>query len=183
MQLHYVEIYPGRRWMEDRLHFATLHRWAEYADSEYNERSALFDELWQLLPGLSDTQFKWLMRHDREEPRFICHSCAKDGLPGHDEPYADDVPTAYRVGETMEALCVMCGKTRALKQGKCSSENCGCELLSADPDSDGSCMKCGWSERDEERSIEFEREMAAASPRGAKLRLVPVPDASREKPE
>jgi hypothetical protein len=175
MQMQYAELYPGRRWMEDRLHFATLHRWADYADSEFNERSALFDELWQLLPGLSDAQFKWLMGHDREQQRLICHACVQDGLPGHDEPYGIDVPTAYRVGELLEARCVICDNTYPMKIGKCPSDDCACELLSADADSDGACMICGNSEDIVERRHEYERQMSVS-----KVRIVPIPDGSQQ---
>jgi len=111
LQTHYKELYPERRWMEDRLHFATLHRWADYADSDYNERSDLFHELWLLLPGLSDAQYSWLMGHDREELRFICFSCSSHARLGGHQPYETDVPTAFRIGETLNVRCVICDGT------------------------------------------------------------------------
>jgi hypothetical protein len=146
LQVHYVQVYPGRRWMDDRLHFATLHRLADYVDSDFNERTGLFNELWHLLPWLSDSQFKWLMRHDREEPRYICHCCAADARLEGNQPYASDVPTAYRVGEALEVHCVICDKVYAMKPGKCPRDDCEGELLSAA--SDGACMLCGWTTED-----------------------------------
>jgi hypothetical protein len=150
LRLHYTELYPGRRWMEDRLHFATLHRWAEYVDGDFNERSALFHDLWHVLPGLSDSQFEWLMGHERHEQRYICHSCVQDARLGDDEPYDSDVPTAYRVAEEMGVRCVICDETRPMKVGKCPNESCGCELLSADAEMEEKCMQCGWTEADQQ---------------------------------
>jgi hypothetical protein len=149
LQLQYRELYPSRRWMEDRLHFATLHRWADYGDSDFNERTALFNELWHLLPGLSDSQFKWLMQHDRKEPRFICHPCALDARLGGHQPYASDVPTAYRVGQDLSVWCMICDNVSKMKVAPCPRHvECPSELLSADPATEGACMICGWDETD-----------------------------------
>jgi hypothetical protein len=156
LQTHYVELYPGRRWMEDRLHFATLHRWANYANDDFNERTALFQDLWHLLPGLSNSQFKWLMRHDRHEQRYICHCCAADAGLGESEPYANDVPTAYRIDEALQVRCVICDKVYAMKSGNCPRK-CGCELLSAETESDGACMQCGWTTKRAKYWEEHER--------------------------
>src|SRR5712664_2305826 len=79
LQMQYAELHPGRRWMEDRLHFAALGRWANYSgDSDYNERTGLYHELWHVIPVLTDAQFKMLMGHKRTDKRYICHDCAND---------------------------------------------------------------------------------------------------------
>jgi len=146
----YDELYQGRRWMEDRLHFATLHRWAGYGHGDFNERTALFNELWLLLPRLSDEQFKWIMGHDRAEPRYICHHCARDANLGTGEPYDNDVPTAYPE-DNLAVKCVICNKRYAMKPAKCSRESCRCEFQSAEDEYDGQCMECGSTEQDRMR--------------------------------
>lgn len=155
LQMHYSELYPGRRWMEDRLHFATLHRWANYADSDYNERSDLFHELWLLLPGLSEAQYSWLMGHGREESRFICFSCSSDARLGGHQPYETDVPTAFRIGETFNVRCVICDGTYPMTEGSCPDDECGSGLLSGEAESEGKCMHCGWSHEEwKEQGVE-----------------------------
>ena len=146
LQTHYQELYPGRNWMHDRLHFATLHRWADYADHHFNERTGLFNELSHLLPGLSDSQFAWLMKHDRKETRYICHSCVADA----NFEYGSEVPTAYRIDDA-SVHCVICDSVYPMRAGRCARDDCASELLSADPDSDGQCMHCGWSQDDWKR--------------------------------
>jgi hypothetical protein len=148
MQMHYAELYPGRLWMNDRLHFATLHRWADYADDDFNERTGLFNELWHLLPWLSDSQFNWLVHHDREQPRYICHWCAADARLGESQPYCSDMPTAYRVGKALEVRCVICERVYAIKPGECPKDDCGGEPLSAEAASEGACIQCGWTTED-----------------------------------
>ena len=142
LQMQYTELYPGRRWMEDRLHFAALGRWADYGDSDYNERTGLYYELWHLIPELSDGQFKWLMGHDPAEARFVCHSCAHDAGLGNNEPYGSDVPTAYPIDES-HVQCVICAGVQAIrKSAKCPVPDCGCELQSDEADYRGQCMAC-----------------------------------------
>jgi hypothetical protein len=143
----YQEVYPGRRWMEDRLHFAALHRWSDLEDGDFNERTTLFHELWHLLEGSSDGQFKWLMGHERDEQRFICHSCVADAKLGGRQPYGYDVPTAYRVGDKLAVKCVVCDAVYAMLNAKCPNDECDSELLSAEASNDAACMKCGMTQK------------------------------------
>ena len=144
LQLQYDELYPGRRWMEDRLHFAALGKWADFTfSSDFSERTGLYNELWHLIPELSDGQFKWLTGHDREEERFICHECAHDAGLGDSEPYASDVPTAYSVANG-RVKCILCDNEYPMKRvAPCPGSNCKCEWQSAVEGFEGLCMKCG----------------------------------------
>ncbi|MCK1394976.1 hypothetical protein [Bradyrhizobium sp. 1] len=146
LQLNYSELYPGRRWMEDRLHFAALGKWAGFSfDSDFNERTGLYTELWHLIPQLTESQFKWLMGHDRHEERFICHECGHDAGLGDTDPYASDVPTAYAVADD-RVRCVICDKEYPMQRaGPCPVKDCKCEWQSALEGFKGLCMKCGWA--------------------------------------
>jgi hypothetical protein len=153
LQLHYSELYPGRRWMEDRLHFAALSKWVDFQfDSDFNERTGLFNELWHLIPVLTDDQFKRLMGHERTETRFACHECGHDAGLGNSQPYVTDVPTAYLVGED-RVRCVMCDVEYPIKHvAPCPVTDCGCEWQSAQEGHVGLCMECGWAPEDWQES-------------------------------
>ena len=129
---------------EDRLHFAALGKWADFTfSSDFSERTGLYNELWHLIPELSDGQFKWLTGHDREEERFICHECAHDAGLGDSEPYASDVPTAYSVANG-RVKCILCDNEYPMKRvAPCPGSNCKCEWQSAVEGFEGLCMKCG----------------------------------------
>ena len=146
LQMHYRELYPGRRWMEDRLHFAALGKWADFAfDSDFNERTGLFNELYHLIPELTDEQFRLLMGHDRDEDSFICHECGHRAGLGNTNPYPSDVPTAYRVGDD-RVRCVICDEESAMKSAApCPVTDCKCEWQSGQKGHEGLCMKCGWA--------------------------------------
>jgi hypothetical protein len=146
LQLHYSELYPGRRWMEDRLHFAALGKWADFSfDADFNERTGLYTELWHLLPELTDSQFKWLMGHGPDKERFICHECGYAAGLGNNEPYASDVPTAYAIVDG-QVQCVICDKDYPMRQAApCPAKECKCEWQSALEGFEGLCMKCGRS--------------------------------------
>lgn len=164
LQMSYQELYPDRRWMDDRLHFATLHRCSNYTDSDYNERTSLFHELWRLLPGLSDAQFRWLMGNDREETRYVCHSCTSDARLGGIEPYESDVPTAYRIDGSLAVRCMICDGVYLMRSGKCPNDECGSELLSAEPESEGACMECAWTDEDRIRNERWRAEAPLSAP-------------------
>jgi hypothetical protein len=153
LQLHFSELYPGRRWMEDRLHFAALGKWADFTfDSDFSERTGLFNELYHLLPELEDEQFKWLMGHDRSEEAFICHECGYRAGLGNTNPYPREVPTAYKVSND-RVKCVICDESSPITPAaSCPVTNCGCEWQSALEGHVGLCMKCGWAPEDWEES-------------------------------
>ncbi|WP_316234076.1 hypothetical protein [Bradyrhizobium sp. SZCCHNR1098] len=146
LQLHYCELYPGRRWMEDRLHFAALGKWADFQfDSDFNERTGLFNELWRLIPELTDDQFKRLMGRGRDEKRFVCHECGYDAGLGNIDPNVTDVPTAYLVGQN-RVRCSICDLEYPVKHvPACPVTDCGCEWQSAQDGYVGLCMQCGWA--------------------------------------
>jgi hypothetical protein len=146
LQLHYGELYPNRRWMEDRLHFAALGKWADFAfDSEFNERTGLFNELYHVIPELKDEQFKWLMGHERSDEALICHECGHKAGLGNTNPYPSDVPTSYLVADG-RVRCVICDEEFSITRATpCPVNDCGCEWQSAQEGYIGLCMKCGWA--------------------------------------
>jgi hypothetical protein len=87
-----------------------------------------------------------------------------------EEPYPDEVPTAYRSGESLEVRCVICDGLYMMKPGKCPNDECGSELLSAETESKGACMKCGWTADDWDDHIHWEERQGER--RAAFLRLL-----------
>jgi hypothetical protein len=160
LKTHYTQLYPGRRWVADRLHFATLHRWGDFdTGGDFNERTGLFNELWHLLPWISDNQYEWLMGQARDKQRYICHECVVDaGLGNNSEPYGHDVPTAYREGDRLQVRCVICDGVYGMRRGKCSNQKCDSELLCAEAGHGEACMVCGWTAEDWARELERRRE-------------------------
>jgi hypothetical protein len=151
----YVELYPGRRWLADRLHYGSIDRWsfAEFDKGDWSPKTSVFAELWHMLPALPDHFFRIVMQHGIDEPRYICHECAREAHLGESEPYPHDIPTAYRVGDSMQVRCVMCEKDYRIREEACTNEGCGANLASDEPDSDGDCLVCGYGKID----VEFER--------------------------
>lgn len=165
LQMHYTQLYPGRRWMDDRLHFATLNRWGDLdMGGDFNERTGLFNGLWHLLPWISDSQFEWLMGHDRDKERYICHECVGDANLGEAEPYGRDVPTAYREGEELQVRCVICDGVHAIKIGECPNHECASDLVSAEAGHDEACMVCGWTVREVEERARWRSFVERKSP-------------------
>lgn len=159
LQLHYSELYPDRRWMEDRLHFAALGKWADFSfDGDFDERTGLFNELYHLLPELRDEQFKSLMGHECNEEAYICHECCHRAGLGDTNPYPREVPTAYRAGDD-RVKCVICDQASPMKRAApCPVTDCKCDWQSDQEGHQGLCMRCGWAPEEWDES---ERQKAA----------------------
>lgn len=144
--IQYLEVYPDRSWMEDRLEFAALHRWSDWVDGDdygWNDRTGLLNELWRLLPLMSDATFQSLMKHPRTERRYICVHCTVDGKLGDREPYDNDIPTAYRMSDGTRVWCVICESAYKCEEVGCPEDGCDGDLLSAEAESAGQCLTCG----------------------------------------
>lgn len=170
----YRELYPGRRWLADRNHYATLHRWsfADFDSGEWSPKTEVFNELWHLIPVLPEVQFRTVMQHDLNQERLICHSCAAEANLGEREPYPHDVPTAYRIGDTLQLHCAMCDRIYNMRTEACTHEGCQSELTSAELGSDGRCVICGWDRGD----VEYDDKLKADAKARAASASNPSPD-------
>jgi hypothetical protein len=178
----YGELYPGRRWLGDRRHFATVNRWSTVGldSGGWSELTQVFDELWNILPTLPEIHFRTIMRHGPEEQRYICHACVAEANLGEREPYPTDIPTSYLTEDGTHVHCMVCDQQYKIRREVCPTNDpeCGCEYVSDCPDSDGCCMRCGWDKESFERHVKQQAEQ--------KQRLspfMPVPPSSATDPE
>lgn len=146
----YRELYPGRRWLVDRLYYASKHRFAGYDfGGDWSETGAVLHELWQALPELTPEQSEVVFGRDPEAPRFVCPPCGHM-LEKHqqgNEPYQADVPTAFIDGGG-HVVCALCLQRTAIIRRPCPSEDCEGDVVAEDPEWGGLCLTCGLTPED-----------------------------------
>ena len=161
----YRELYPGRAWLPDRLHFASAKdRFAgDLIDAgDWSHEGAVLNELWELRQELTDEQAAMVFGHSAEEQRYICPPCGL-ALGRHtagSEPYAKDVPTAF-TNSPHSVRCAMCLQEHPTKIGVCADPECEGRRLSAHPEYREECLSCGHTPED---MIPWEERIKRQSP-------------------
>jgi hypothetical protein len=82
LQQQYAELYPGRRWMADRVEFGGTHRLADWVESDFNGVTSAMLELHALEPMIRAAQSKRLTGHGPKERRL-------PSLRPRGEPFGD----------------------------------------------------------------------------------------------
>lgn len=143
--LQYREIYPHRRWLPDRAHFASKHRWAQsgFIDNWAPEAEVL-SELAHYQDEVAEQGHLTIFGHPIEVPRYICPPCSLllDKYLGGGEPVPSDVPTAFKTAADA-VYCVLCETASEAKLGNCDSEDCDGTLFAAEPEFGDLCLTCG----------------------------------------
>lgn len=146
----YIDIWPNRQWLPDRLDFASQTRHAWFYDGKYTSTHMEVLQEWNFcIQIFTKGEFKSLIGHPKTERRFRCHHCVYEG----DTRYAGfddlDIGTAYLNKAKCSVTCVLCKGTFQVEQKKCP--NCkGTIIGSADDDFKGYCHTCGTDILDEE---------------------------------
>lgn len=141
--LLYINMWPDRRWLSDRLRFASQTRRAWLHDGKYTSVHMEVLQEWPVdIELLTNREFKKLFGHDRSKRRYLCHRCVYEGdtryagleKPGCGTAYLDAIGTAV--------TCIMCGETSSVDRRKCPS--CDGNVVGANGDDwVGHCHTCG----------------------------------------
>lgn len=142
---HYNALYPGRRWLPDRLKFISSERWAGYdGGSDWSPTGAVLNEFWDIQSDLTADQLKIVLGHDPSEQRHVCPRCGYL-LEQHtmgSEPYGHDVPTAFADGDG-HVECCLCLNAFSLREHICNDEDCAGTHVATDGEHEEICTVCG----------------------------------------
>lgn len=153
----YIELYPHRRWWDDRLSFAT-HRWTELIEyDDWTELTSIIQEMSRLEEHLSDEQFQFLMEHNRTIERLICYHCVSSASLEKFDLHCSDLPTAYRIEGKTQVRCVVCNEITEIAPEKCINPGCGGEFKSMHEYEMDRCMKCGSTLDDVKDTLQYDQ--------------------------
>ncbi len=153
----YLMMWPGRKWLSDRLAFAAQTRQAWLHDGKYVSTHMLVLQEWPVDIGLfTKSEFRKLFGQPKSKRRYLCHSCVDAGdtrFAGLEKP---ECGTAY-IGATGNVVnCIMCGATFAVERRSCP--DCEGNVIGANGDEwVGYCHSCGIDSNEYEEPARTQR--------------------------
>ena len=150
----YLELWPDRNWLSDRLEFVGKTRQAWLYDGVYCSAHTIVLQEWSVdVDIFTDTEFKSLIGYDKSVKRYVCHECVYEGQAKYAYFDKTQVGTAYLNAMANSVSCKMCNSTFSVKEGKC--KRCEGEIIGDNSDDwVGFCHVCG--EFDEAGSGDFQ---------------------------
>jgi hypothetical protein len=142
LQQQFDELYPKRRWFDDRERNFSNHRWADVGDA--SDLAILHTELDDILPILSKGQYRWLMGQEPNVQRFYCHDCYDRG--GFESSDLPQIKTAYR--QSNGVRCAVCTQVTPARPGCCWDPSCKGGMMSDVPNKDSRCLICDYSAKE-----------------------------------
>jgi len=137
----FVELWPDRAWLHDRLRVAHHDREAGFGDKFWNPAYHVL-RMWEGdAEFMPPARFQALFGVDPNVVRFLCHACRKDaatraGLDGL------NAPTAFLIEDGTAIQCLACQKPTATTRERCERPTCTSDIMGAG-DHDGMCHLCG----------------------------------------
>lgn len=137
----FIELWPDRAWLSDRLRVAHHDRAAGFGDKFWNPAYGVL-QMWDGDVGLMPPTNFWALFGIRpRDLRYLCHACRKDaaareGLHGLSEP------TAYLLPDGLTIQCLACQKPTPAVREKCERPKCRAEIMGGG-EHDGMCHRCG----------------------------------------
>lgn len=137
----YLELWPDRHWLQDRLACESLGASAFFHDGRYS--SAYLEVLYEwpyTIKVLGSAKFRKLFGYPKSKRRYLCHACIEDARTKYAEMDAPEYATAFLRADKSHVDCAMCGKAHKVIQAKC--QNAGCKGAFAADNSDEYDGKC-----------------------------------------
>jgi hypothetical protein len=144
----YEELYRGRVWLRDRLHFQSQHRHNLFYSDHFNERTSVLIELATLFTVLTNKQYQILFGFSKKVRRYICHYCCYDASIGERDVSPVEVRTATLIKGKHAVFCHLCEKEYPVRRDHCLNHPCKSNVISDHDDWAGHCHMCGEDQKD-----------------------------------
>lgn len=143
----YLELWPDRMWLKDRVEFASQTRTAFFHDGRYGSAHAeVFEELEHTFDVLTGAEFKALFGQKKTTRRYRCHSCWYEGTTKWSIPDNESCKTAFLEPDGILLRCLMCGEVSSVTRTECTDVDCKGNVIAAQGEYAGSCHSCGHSQ-------------------------------------
>lgn len=137
----YIHIWPHRKWLSDRLDFASRTRRGWLHDGRYTSTHMEVLHQWPFdIELVTKGEFKALFGQAKAKRRYLCHSCVSAGETKYSGLIKPDCATAYLNNNIL--TCLMCSEKSRVERKKCP--NCDGDVVGAnDDDWVDYCHSCG----------------------------------------
>lgn len=139
----YIELWPNRLWLKDRLTFASQTRLAFFHDGRHVSSHQIVLDAWcHEAEFFKPSEFKSLFGIPKMERRYLCLKCVDAAMTKWADPDHDKWTTAYLNKEGNYLHCLMCGGSYRVSRRPCES-GCGSDVISdEDNQYNGECHIC-----------------------------------------
>jgi hypothetical protein len=140
----YIELWNGRKWLNDRVRFAAQTRLAFFHDESHSSvENEVMYELPYDLRIFNNSEFKQLFEHAKQSKRYLCHYCIASATTQYTT--LEDLcecETSFLEKKSKTLHCMMCGRDFRVSQKLC--EECGGNVIGDNGDEYvGRCHCCG----------------------------------------
>lgn len=141
----YAELWPQKRWLEDRVGFASQERRAFFEDGKhFSILSEIMYEQEYNLEIFTKSEFKIAFGEEKSKRRYFCFDCL-DGATTDWSSFGDAAKTAFIPPDNRNTLgCAMCSEIFKVMRVPCTHDGCKGDVLGDNADdNDGRCHTCG----------------------------------------
>lgn len=141
----YFELWPDRKWLRDRVAFASEERQAFFEDGKhFSVRAEIMYEQEYNIELFSKSEFKAVFGEAKTKRRYFCFDCIDDATTGYSS-FGDGAKTAFLASTDREKLsCAMCCEAFEVKRTPCTRDGCkGNVLGGASGEHEDRCHTCG----------------------------------------
>lgn len=136
---HYAELYPGRKWLPDRLSHQSRTRWSSFYNHRWNERSTVMAELPEVFDILTNQHYKKLFGFTKNTRRYSCISCINDT---RNMAESGDMHTATLIESRDKVYCHLCENEYQIRRVQCKNPECKSNVIGNDAENMDMCLLC-----------------------------------------
>jgi len=144
----YINLWPERHWLSDKLVYAAQTRHASLHDGKYTSTHTEILSAWPVEVALFEKgEFKKLFGYEKSKRRYLCHCCIYEGDTRFADLAKSECATAFLNDAGSAVSCILCGEAFVVERRNCNF--CKGNVLGANTDDwVGYCHSCGAHECD-----------------------------------
>lgn len=120
----YIELWSDRRWLKDRVSYASRTGPAFFHDGRhFTAASEVMDEWPHTFAHIKKGAFKKLFGFNKTARRYLCHHCVREATTKWYEVDLDKSKTAF-LKDSPTLHCLMCDEGYAVERRRCTADGC-----------------------------------------------------------
>jgi hypothetical protein len=135
----FIELWPGRGWLAERLKYARSSRSAFFDDGKWRSAEGdVLSELEKTFTRFTKSEFKRLIGFEKSERRYLCPSCVYDSHIRNTGIDLSECRSAFLIIDAGVVRCAMCEQDYQVTREICEIYECNGDVISK-----GMCLTCG----------------------------------------
>jgi hypothetical protein len=139
MTRQFIELWPGRGWLAERLKYARSSRFAFFHDGKWGSAEGeVLSELADTLARFTKSEFKKLIGFEKGDRRYLCPACVYNSHLRNAGIDLSECKSAFLISDAGIVKCVMCEQDYQVTREICGIDGCKGDVIS-----NFMCLICG----------------------------------------